>query len=283
MANQFVSIPVPAANGSGAAVDVSTFAALKTAVFSIGTANDDLIVTLEFSNDAGAVSWQPVVSEQGSGGQVIAGAFRWLRATVTNYKRGTPADVQIGGVQEAVLFATPVAPAADGVGAAVNISALPVFQTVQCGGTFRGNVVLELSEDGVTWGEFYSFSNPGYESKLIIAQFARIRRTGVPTIAPGLPTISIGATGIPGGGADDGNAMRFTYTATGAEGMAFTVPLPAARDDATYLVWVNQADVDAAMVITCPSTGRTVNDFPVETSAPLVAGDELEFFVADPT
>ena len=51
MANQFVAIPVPAANGSGAAVDVSTFAALKTAVFSFGTANGQREASTEIERE----------------------------------------------------------------------------------------------------------------------------------------------------------------------------------------------------------------------------------------
>jgi hypothetical protein len=82
-----------------------------------------------------------------------------------------------------------------------------------------------------------------------------------------------------------GNAQRFTYTASGAEGSSFNVPLPATRANANYLVFVNQADVvgGAALMITCPATGRTNAQFPVIVSSSLVGGEVFEFYVADPT
>lgn len=82
-----------------------------------------------------------------------------------------------------------------------------------------------------------------------------------------------------------GNPQRFTYVASGAEGATFNVPLPANRANTNYLVWCNQSDVvgGAALMITCPATGRAVNQFPVITSSALVGGEVLEFYVADPT
>lgn len=92
------------------------------------------------------------------------------------------------------LFFTLDVPANNGVGAATDVSAAGKEKTVQIDGAFRGTLNLEFSVDGgASWITFASFSPPG-ETKRVIpiaAQLIRVRRLGVPPIAPGLPDIFV--------------------------------------------------------------------------------------------
>lgn len=205
MANVFTTIPVPSANGSGAGVDMTANDGLKAFICDVGSANEDIAITLEFSNEAVPTSWVPLVTFQGNGFWNQAIACRWVRATVENYKRGTPSPIRVGTSDNVgTTFATPVAPAGDGSGVAVDISAEPPLKTFHVGGTFRGIVLVEISEDGTTWYEAASFQRPGYYPMVVIAQFLRVSRTGVPLIAPGLPIVNMGATQPVGGGGGGG-------------------------------------------------------------------------------
>lgn len=285
MANTFVSIPVPSANGAGAAVDMTTFGAVKTCVFSKGTANADISITLEFSNDAGGLFWAPLITEQGSGTLVTEIAARWFRAVVSNYKFGNPADVQVGGSDDGTTFATLTVPATDGLGPAVDISGLGLFKTIQIGDRFRGNVSVEFSEDGVTYGEFASFSNPGYHNALAVARFARVRRNGVPQVAPGTPVCNIGATFPPGGGPDQGHPQRFQYTVTGLEPdlSELTIPLPAARLNNAYLIQMSMEQATSIVGMAVDTASKTTTQFVLSLTGPATAGDIITFFVQDPT
>lgn len=290
MANQFATIPVPAGNGSGAAVDVSAFGAIKTCVFSRGDANPDISVTLEFSNDAGAVSWSPLVTQQGSGTFNQQVAARWLRASVSNYKRGTPNDIQVGGTDDGTSFVTLAVPSDDGVGAPTDISALQQFQTIQVGGgVFGGNLSVELSEDGNTWGEFASFQSgvKNFSTDILVAQFARVRRNVIPDINPGSPTVAIGATFPPGGGSggSDGNAQRFQYTVTGLEAdlTELTIPLPVARSNASYLVFPAQEEATNQLTMSVDTASKTITEFVLSLSGEATAGDVFSFNVVDAT
>lgn len=206
MANQFVNLPAPAGNGDGAAVDVSSFGALKTIVCG---GNARAQITVEVNNAVVSTdgSWVAVAGFQNTGAATIRVAARWMRMRVSNYNPyvgGTP-QVDIGGTDSGTLFQTLIAPAGDGAGASVNVSALGLYKSVQVGGAFRGTLIVEVSEDGVQWAQPFSFQTPGVQSAVIAADFMRVRRVGVPDVAPGLPIINIGATDDFSG--DDGVAI----------------------------------------------------------------------------
>lgn len=210
MANQFVNLPAPAGNGSGAAVDVSTFGALKSIVCS---GDADAVVTVEFNNAAVATdgSWQAITSFQPRGEANAEVAVRWMRARVSGYNSyaGGQPQVDIGGTDDGSLFVNLPVPAANGVGAAVDVSSLGTFKTVQVGGAYRGTTIIEVSQDGTTdWSQPFSFSNaPAASTQDIAAKWMRVRRTGVPTISPGLPVVNVGAV-VPGsGGGGGGGAL----------------------------------------------------------------------------
>ncbi len=196
MPNQFVNLPAPTGNGVGAAVSVSTFGAIKTIVVG-GDAHAS--INVEFNNAAVSTdgSWQSAATFQNTGQLTVRVAARWMRVRVSGYNPnlgGTPV-VDVGGADSGTTFAALVAPAATGAGTPVNTSTLGLFKTVQIGTSFRGTLLVEVSEDGSTeWGTIMSFQTPGSQSMVVAAQFMRVRRVGVPVVNPGLPIINIGAT-----------------------------------------------------------------------------------------
>jgi hypothetical protein len=201
MANQFVNLPVPVGNGVGTPVDMSSFGASKSIV--VG-GNAKAQITIEFNNDAGqAGSWSALKTFQDTGEGVFDVACRWMRVRVSNYNQhapGTP-NVDVGGDDAGTSFQALVAPVGNGNGASVNVSALGIFKTVQVGGAFRGMTIVEVSEDGTDWGQPFAFQTPGFKSLVITASFMRVKRVGVPQVAPGLPVVTVGACEEGGGGA----------------------------------------------------------------------------------
>src|ERR1044071_1447970 len=185
-----VNLPVPAFNGEGAAVDVSSFGPLKTIVVSGGA---DAIIVIQMSNDPGGTNWPPLAVFQQSGTQSTSVAARWLRAVTQQYRSGTPA-CDVGGTNEGSSFVQLPVPVGNGTGAPVDVSAMGVFKTPFVGGDFRGALNIEISEDGTNWATAFSFNNPGQISNSFAAQFMRVRRNGVPEINPGLPDVYLGAT-----------------------------------------------------------------------------------------
>lgn len=96
------------------------------------------------------------------------------------------------------------------------------------------------------------------------------------------PTITVSSTFEPD---DDcacsgGGGEIVVYIAVGGED-DFMVALPSARTDADYSVDPKLAGVDAHVTIDVPLAGRTTTQFQVLTSAPLTAGDRLEFTVEE--
>jgi hypothetical protein len=89
-------------------------------------------------------------------------------------------------------------PAGNGPGAAVDVSALGLFKTATVGGDYRGNVQIEISEDGISaWSQIgLGFPNPGAQSQVVAARFMRAVRSGVPLIAPGLPIVDVGGSNV---------------------------------------------------------------------------------------
>ena len=83
MGNLFIDLPVPVANGPGAAVDVSAMGKSKSIVCG---GVFDATVNLEFSTDAGAAVWAPLATFHQSGNLVIDIAAHWIRANVVHQK-----------------------------------------------------------------------------------------------------------------------------------------------------------------------------------------------------
>lgn len=203
MANLFLNVPSQAGNGSGAAVDFTTFGATKTIVVA-GSWPETMqpTINIEINNDAAQLgTWAPIATFQGTGEKTVDVACMWIRVRVSNYRSGSAPEVDIGGTDAGTLFASLPVPAGNGVGASVDISALGLFKTAQIGNAFRGSLIIEFSEDGgAEWAQFIALSAPGSASKVAAANFARVRRVGVPQVAPGSPLVTLGACDVGGGG-----------------------------------------------------------------------------------
>lgn len=220
MANQTVNLPAPAANGAGNWVDVSSFGGLKTISVEGNGGVFEPFVTVEFSNEAAPSSGTPVCPTfQVPGEATVTVAARFMRAVVSNYRGGGAPTVDIGGTIDAASFATIVAPAGNGDGAPVDTSALPALKTIQVAGPFRGTLIVEISEDGGNrWSALTTFTNPGAATFVVIAEFMRVRRGGVPKVSPGLPVINVGAVSAGGGGGGGGGFLTFDVKDFGAKG-----------------------------------------------------------------
>jgi hypothetical protein len=160
--NQFVNIPVLAANGAGAPVDVSKMGATKTIV--VGSVVGGTTVTVEYATDtAGVGPWAPLPngSFQGPGRVTFDFAAHWLRAVTSSYSSGTP-NADCGASGDGATFVE--------VGAvSVEISALPALKTV----VTSGAGILEVSQDGVSWSQAFAFQNAGGQTQRVYGQFAR--------------------------------------------------------------------------------------------------------------
>lgn len=254
MGNLFLNVPSQAGNGAGAAVDFTTFGAIKTIVVTGDwPATMQPTINIECNNDPGqAGSWAPLASFRGGGEKTLFAAVMWIRARVTGFRGGTAPQIDIGGTDDGTVFATLVAPAGNGVGAAVDVSLLPTFKSAQVGGTFRGSVIVEFSEDGATeWAQFAAFNAGGIQSAPETAHWARVRRVGVPPNNPGLPIINLGAT-TTGGGAG-GGTLTATNVLTFRPGSGITGPLVFDDWDDLYAKLVDlrtDADVDDSGIYT---------------------------------
>lgn len=205
MANVFLNLPTTAANGAGTAIDVSSMGATKTIVYApTDSTVGQPFITIEISNDTAGNEWSELYQFKAPGEYTVNVACHRMRATTSNYRAGSAAAVDVGASDDGALFAELVAPAGNGNGAAVDVSALGILKTIQVTDSFLGTLNIEVSEDGGTsWAEIASFVNAGGIKTLVIAsEFMRVKRANVPTVNPGLPTIWIGGADL--GGHEDG-------------------------------------------------------------------------------
>lgn len=219
MASQFVNLPAPAGNGSGAAVNVSSFGGLKTVTVTGNGGVFEPFVTIELSNEVAPTGWAPIVQFTQPGTNTFLVAARWMRATVSNYKGGGAPTVEMGGNDDGSSFATLVAPARNGSGVGVDTSALPAFKTIHVADAFRGALNIEVSEDaGNSYSTIATFNAPGMKSLEVVAEYMRVTRVGVPDVRPGQPIVNIGATTESGGSAGGVEVDNLTIVGTGEAG-----------------------------------------------------------------
>lgn len=207
MANLFVNIPVPVANGVGAAVDVSAMGKTKSLVCGGGFA---ATVNVEYSTDALGDEWAPLATFQQSGNLTIDVAAHWMRAVTSEYKSGAP-NLDVGSSDAGTTFALLTAD-----GASVDISALPLFKTVIA----PSKAIVEVSEDGVSWAQIFSLPDGGDESREVVGQFARV---------VGGVDVTIAAAND-GGGAGGGCPCPPTTEHLSGDGEAPPIPLSLAVD-----------------------------------------------------
>lgn len=198
MANSFIDLPVPAADGVGAAVDVSVQG--KTRTITIQGVFDGANVTVEASVDGG-VDFVGVASFTASGKQTIDIAAQFMRVRVLGSGGATACNCDVGSNENGTGVVNLPAPAADGIGAAVDTSALGTFNTVIVTGDFTGQLDVQISEDNVDWTTCFTFFAPGFMSKEVVAEFMRVVRSNSNPLVPGAAGVDVGATNDPTSGA----------------------------------------------------------------------------------
>ena len=204
MANVFLDLPVPVADGVGVAVDTSSLG--KTRTFTIQGDLDGASITIEISNDGGA-DFVPLISFAAGGKKTVKVAAQFTRVRVVGSVNGAvAANCDVGSNDDGGMFVNLPAAAGDGIGASVDVSALGTFNTAVVTGDFTGQIELQISEDGTDWTTCFTFTAPDQQSKLFVAQFMRTVRSQSNPLGPGTAEVDIGAINDAGGGGGGGAA-----------------------------------------------------------------------------
>lgn len=218
MGNLFVNLSLPAGDGAGASVDVSTMGRDKSIV--VGGSFEGATIAIEVSTDGGTV-FKPICLFSQAGKKVLPTAAEFMRVNVLG-RSASPfsANVDVGANDSGMLSLALPVPAVDGPGAPIDVSTLGNFTTYVAGGSFVGTTIsIEISEDGVSYSPCgASFSGQGgVQNKCVVANFMRtfVRGRAGNTL-PFTPTVSVGATkdaitSLPGG------AETLVYQPGGAE------------------------------------------------------------------
>ncbi len=240
MANLFVNLPIPAGNGVGAGVDVSAFGGTKTITVQGAFSG---VVTIEYSEDGTTFAQLITFAARAKKTFTVAARFMRVRRAGVGLIPGTP-NVDVASDSGGQQFANLPVPAANGVGAAVNVSLLGTLNTVVVGGPFTGNIIIEISEDGTGWAQCLYFGAGGGQTKRFTAQFMRVRRQNI-GVVPGTPVVDVGAANDPT--VNSPAAQRIirvaalggdvTTIAAGLAAASALVPPPSATDPATVLVF----------------------------------------------
>ncbi len=199
MANIFTNLAVPASDGVGAGSDTSAMGKIRTITVQNTFTG---AVNIEFSNEAVGGPYAQVATFSAPGKKTIELAGRFMRVRRSGVAGGATPDVDVASDDAGGLYLDLPAPAGDGTGASVDVSAFGTFNTVAVLGTFQGTVIIEISEDNTTWAQCMAFQAPGWQSKKFVAQFMRVRRAGTAVLGtpPGLPNVDVGAINDGGGG-----------------------------------------------------------------------------------
>jgi len=210
MAFASIHLPAPAANGAGAWVDASALGATKTITVEGNGGVFSPFVTIECSNQDTPTVAYPLATFQLANELTFEVACTWMRAVVSNYKGGGAPTVNVGGddASGTSSLQLPV-PVGNGQGAAIDVSSLPTFKTVQVGGKFGGTLLVLVSEDGgATYNQAFSFqTGSGFSTIVIAADHMRVARVGVPLVSPGMPIVWVAATEGGGGGGGGGGVI----------------------------------------------------------------------------
>jgi hypothetical protein len=195
MANIFTNLAVPAGDGVGAGSDTSAMGRKRTITVQNAFTG---IVTIEFSNEAIGGPYAQAITFYAPGKKTIDIAAQFMRVRRAA-AGGVAPNVDVSSNDNGGQFIDLPAPAGDGVGAAVNVSAFGTFNTIAVLGTWEGVVTIEISEDNASWAQCATLQNPGYVSAEFIAQFMRVRRAGTTVLGlpPGLPNVDVGAIDDP--------------------------------------------------------------------------------------
>lgn len=209
MANTIVNLPLPVANGAGAAVAVSTMGATKTVIVTGSFPGCSLII--EASVDGGTVFAPVVLFQDGADDEVVGVVADHLRVRVTGRKSAVPfsATVDVGGPTDTPLFADLPMPVLNGPGTSVDISTFADFLTMIAGGSFQGAaIVIEISDDNTDFAPLSSFAGRGgLRSRVVTANWIRVNVSGRKSAVPFTGSVSIGAGNLTSGGGGSGTGV----------------------------------------------------------------------------
>lgn len=98
------------------------------------------------------------------------------------------------------VFANLPPTAGDGVGLGVDTSTMGRDRTITVDGTFNGTVTIEFSLVGTggPWAQLTTLAAPGKRTLPTSGAAMRVRRAGVPTLAPGLPNVDVSSDDVGG-------------------------------------------------------------------------------------
>ena len=227
MANVYLDLPVPLADGAGAPVDVSTLGAVKTVTY-----QGDVFGAVQVQASLDGVRFSTVYTFSGPARKSLTLACVAMRAFVSNFRAGSAAAMQVASNDVGADFVALPSPAGNGTGAAVDVSALGTLNTIGVVGTWTGVIVVEISADGAAWNDLASFNpSSGFKTLQVVAQYMRVRRERVVPSGPGAPVVAVAAANDSGAGAPssgvDANALHLNAA---AEVSALAAPALAADD-----------------------------------------------------
>jgi hypothetical protein len=180
-----ISIPLPAGNGTGTPVDISSLGPDKTVIID-GTLN--ALISIDVSQDG--VVWNPI-PECSSAPLTGPGVFRftvvakWARSRVGAFQSGgSVASMGASYVPNMNTFISLPLPVGDGAGTPVNVADAGGLWTVIYGGSASqpGTLSVEISDDGVNFAPVLDTftASTGIRTAKIQAAYARAVRRGGP-------------------------------------------------------------------------------------------------------
>lgn len=208
MANIFVTLNVPAGNGTGTAADVSGMGADKTFIC---TGAFEAAVNIEVSEDNS--TWGPAAYFSGPGFQRLTVTARFARVRISGYVNGTP-GAGIGADDAAASFVALNVPAGDGAGTASATTNFGDNKSVvtACSADWVGTITLEGSVDGTSYAPIISLTTSDRENFQGVFRLMRVRISG---FKAGTATVSIGGVSDEGeGGTGDSFDLEAVSTNT---------------------------------------------------------------------
>lgn len=235
MANAFLALVVPAGDGVGAWVDVSSMSPERTISVDGGAFGGSIYI--EGSNDAQASAAPAAVGPfvgPTFAPQLFLQAWNFLRVRrVASGGVGTPTVTLAGPAAIANVFAAMNVPTADGVGTNTDISGGGDVNTFNVVGPFTGQLLIRTSTDGVNFSPTLIFDSGSAVGQTVVGVLSscHIRRRGV-TGGPA-PLVSVGSqatSGAAGGGFPGYGAAPPAIAAASAAGASALV----SRGDHTH-------------------------------------------------
>lgn len=299
MAITSIDLPVPVADGVGAAQDVSTLGLHKAIIVS-GTFDANASIIIEAAGSAAggdddeefvqiAITRKPDVI-------LLPTVAQRMRVRVDGLRPFSPFSPNVDVAAEAGTpsFQQLDVPSGEGVGSATDVSALPDFRSIFISGTFTGNVVIEGSQDNSDWAQIGpSVTKPDTITKPLPVKHLRVRRKGPRPHSVGQPVVYVGGIASTGGEVPD--PLDLSAGTAGAPSLTFgTVDTglyaPAAGQigislggvqavqfsDGQVLVSDGTAAAPSIARLSAPGTGLNFNG---STLSYHVSGGSAEFFV----